>query len=228
MAKRCRVCGKRFSTDIALRRHVKTQHKKYYYGIRIGPILAVLILIGAIFYVLAAASPREIMPVTMTSAISTTPRSTAHSTSSFRTAKRAPDFELPEVDAHGLTGRSVKLSQFEGRPIFLEFMSPLCSHCIEMTPVIKDLEEKYGNRIVFLSVMWPTSGGVELASEFIQEKGVNWIHVIDEEGRAFQAYGVRGTPTYVILDKDHVEKFRFIGSGTRGEDLEKAILSVIG
>ena len=223
MAKKCRVCGKRFPTDIALKRHIKTQHKKYYYGVKIGPILALLILIGAVFYVLAATPPQGTTPITVTSTISTTSRSTTHSASE----KTAPDFELPEIDRYGLTGKNIKLSQFGGKPVFLEFMSPLCGHCIKMTPVIKDLEEKYGDRVVFLSVVWPGSGGVELVSKFIQEKDVNWLHVIDEEGKAFQAYGVRGTPTYVILDKDHVEKYRFIGSGTKEEDLEKAILSVI-
>ncbi|MCD6312534.1 MAG: redoxin family protein [Thaumarchaeota archaeon] len=223
MAKRCRICGKRFPTDIALKRHIKAQHRRYYYGIRIGPILAVLILVGATFYVLATAPPQGITPITTISTTSVTSSSTTHSASE----RPAPDFELPEVDRYGLTGRSIKLSQFGGKPVFLEFMSPLCGHCIKMTPVIKDLEEKYGDRIVFLSIVWPGSGGVELVSKFIQEKDVNWLHVIDEEGKAFQAYGVRGTPTYVILDEDHVEKYRFIGSGTKEEDLEKAILSVI-
>lgn len=229
MARRCRVCGKHFPTDIALKRHVKSQHKRYYYGVRIGPILAILILVGAIFYVLAAAPPQGITTITMSSTTSIISSSTTHSaTMTHSTSEKAvPDFELPEVDRYGLTGKIIKLSQFEGKPVFLEFMSPLCGHCIKMTPVIKDLEEKYGDKIVFLSVMWPGSGGVELASKFIEDKGVNWVHVVDEEGRVFQAYGVRGTPTYVILDKDHVEKYRFIGSGTKEEDLERAILSVI-
>ncbi len=223
MAKKCRVCGKRFPTDIALKRHIKAQHRRYYYGVRIGPILALLILVGAVFYVLAAAPPQEMTPITVTSMTSATSRSTTHPASE----KLAPDFELPEIDKYGLTGKSIKLSQLEGKPVFLEFMSPLCGHCVKMTPVIKDLEEKYGDRIVFLSIVWPGSGGVELVSGFIREEDVNWLHVIDEEGKAFQAYGVRGTPTYVILDEDHVEKYRFIGSGTKEEDLEKAILSVI-
>ena len=223
MAKKCRVCGKRFPTDIALKRHIKAQHRRYYYGVRIGPILALLVLVGAVFYVLAAAPPQEMTPITVVSTTSATSRSTTHPASE----KLAPDFELPEIDKYGLTGKSIKLSQLEGKPVFLEFMSPLCGHCVKMTPVIKDLEEKYGDKIVFLSIVWPGSGGVELVSGFIREEDVNWLHVIDEEGKAFQAYGVRGTPTYVILDKDHVEKYRFIGSGTKEEDLEKAILSVI-
>jgi len=223
MAKKCRVCGKRFPTDIALKRHIKAQHRRYYYGVRIGPILALLVLVGAVFYVLAAAPPQEMTPITVASTTSAASRSTTHPASE----KLAPDFELPEIDKYGLTGKSIKLSQLEGKPVFLEFMSPLCGHCVKMTPVIKDLEEKYGDKIVFLSIVWPGSGGVELVSGFIREEDVNWLHVIDEEGKAFQAYGVRGTPTYVILDEDHVEKYRFIGSGTKEEDLEKAILSVI-
>lgn len=220
MAKKCKVCGRRFPTDIALRRHIETQHRRYYYGVRIGAILALLILIGAVFYVLAATAPQGVTHVTVTS---TTSHLTTHSASE----RPAPDFELPEVDGYGLTGKSIRLSQFKGKPVFLEFMSPLCGHCIKMTPIIKDLEEKYGDKIVFLSVVWPGSSGVELVSRFIQEKEANWLHVVDDEGKAFKAYGVRGTPTYVILDEGHVEKQRFIGSGVKEGELERAILSVI-
>ena len=221
MAKRCRICGKRFSTDIALKQHIKTQHRGYYYGVRIGPAIVLLAVVAIALYALAAPSP-EVTPVTplISSQSASAPKTTAE-------ASAAPDFKLPEVDELGLTGRVIGLSQFEGKPVFLEFISPLCGHCRKMTPVIKDLEEKYGDKIVFLSIVWPGSGGVELVSGFIREEDVNWLHVIDEEGKAFQAYGVRGTPTYVILDEDHVEKYRFIGSGTKEEDLEKAILSVI-
>jgi len=49
-----------------------------------------------------------------------------------------------------------------------------------------------------------------ISVEFIRKYGLNWIHVIDSDMSVFKKYDVRGTPTYVILDKDHVEVARFI------------------
>ena len=221
MAKRCRICGKRFSTDIALKQHIKTQHRGYYYGIRIGPAIVLLAVVAIALYALAAPSP-EVTPVTplISSQSASAPKTTAE-------ASAAPDFKLPEVDELGLTGRVIGLSQFEGKPVFLEFISPLCGHCRKMTPVIKDLEEKYGDRIVFISVVWTGGGGVELVSQFLKQYKLDWIHVVDESPEVFRAYGVRGTPTYMILDKDHVVRHSFTGSRTTEKQLEAAILEVI-
>jgi len=51
--------------------------------------------------------------------------------------------------------------------------------------------------------------------------------VVDDKLEVFRAYGVRGTPTYIILDKDHVVRHRFVGSATTEKQLENAILDVI-
>ncbi len=232
MAKRCRICGRRFSTDIALKQHIRTQHRGYYYGVRIGPAIVLLAVVAIALYALAAPSP-EVTPVTpliSSQSEPQTPGTGIQSASASKTtaeASAAPDFKLPEVDELGFTGRVIRLSQFEGKPVFLEFISPLCGHCRKMTPVIKDLEEKYGDRIVFISVVWTGGGGVELVSQFLKQYKLDWVHVVDERLEVFRAYGVRGTPTYMILDKDHVVKRKFVGSATTEKQLEAAILEVI-
>ena len=141
----------------------------------------------------------------------------------------APDFRLPEISSSGLTGRKVGLADFEGRPVFLEFMSPLCGHCLKMTPIIRNLEKKYGDRVVFISVMLANASDEayqRISIEFIRKYGLDWIHVMDSDMSVFKKYDVQGTPTYVILDKEHVEVARFIGSDTSEEDLEKALRKV--
>jgi len=233
MAKKCRVCGKRFSTDIALRRHIREQHKGYYYGIRITPIIALLIVLAVAAFLLINSTPGAISSSITTGEISTSstslfsPSKITQSTSIRLTSgTRAPDFELPEIDELGLTGKSVRLSQFAGKPVFLEFISSMCGHCIKMAPVIKDLEEKYGDRVVFVSVVWP-AGGIDYTSRIIGELGLNWVHVVDEKAAVFNLYGVAGTPTYVILNRDHVEVKKIVGETTE-DQLEAAILSALG
>jgi len=213
MAKRCRFCGKRFPTDIALKQHLKERHKRYYYGLRAGILALAILALVASGYAYSASLPRS--PTTA---------------ASFSYSKPAPDFTLPEVSFSGLTGRKISLSDFYGKPVFLEFLSPLCGHCLKMTPIIKDLQERYGSEVVFISVMLANASdeaSLKISMEFIKKNEAYWIHVVDSDVSVFAEYGVKGTPTYVILNKEHTEVARFIGSGTSEKDLENALRSIL-
>ena len=136
----------------------------------------------------------------------------------------APDFELPEVGKLGPTGRSIRLSQFSGKPVFLEFISPTCSYCLEKTPMVSKLQRRYGDKVVFISIVF---GSIEAAQDLLQDyEGRAWIHVVDYSGTVFKSYGIKGVPTYIILNTDHVEVGRFYGIGTELEDLEEIILRI--
>lgn len=188
--------------------------------------MIISIIFIMIFLITVQPLPRGNTATSTTTSVSS---STAETTFTETTLRSAPDFALPEIDSLGLTGEMGSLSQFSGRPVFLEFMSPLCGHCVKMTPVIKEIEEKYGDRVVFISVMYGDSSSEEfreIASEFIKKHGTDWVHLVDN-GRVFKEYGVEGTPTYVILDREHREVARFIGSGTTEEALEDALKKVL-
>jgi len=47
MARRCRFCGKSFPTDMALKKHIRESHRGYYYGIRLAPIIAIIVIMLA-------------------------------------------------------------------------------------------------------------------------------------------------------------------------------------
>jgi len=229
MAKRCRFCGKRFSTDIALRRHLKEKHRGYYYGIRLGPFIVIAAVLLAVLFLAPhpGAALTAIAPSTPLTESSTT--SIVQTQSSQKGA--APDFELPEIDELGLTNRKIKLSQFSGKPVLIEFMSPICGHCMKMIPKIKELHEKYGDRIVFISiaVKWYLTDQqlVELTADLIKKYGANWLHLGDMDGDVWTSYGIRGTPTYILLDSEHRVVWRHEGELSK-DYLEKAILEVIG
>jgi len=226
MAKRCRFCGKRFPTDVALKRHLRDAHRGYYYGLRVGILILLTAALAASaysYFILLHGTPAT-PSSTYTSSIAYSVHSTYQKSGT--RSRSAPDFTLPEISSTGLTGRNVSLSDFRGRAVFLEFMSPLCPHCVKMTPIIRDLWSRYGDRVAFISVMWVDVSdkvSLEAARRFIEENGVDWIHVVDSDGSVFWKYGVEGTPTYVILDSGHVEVARFIGSGTSEQELEDAL-----
>ena len=199
---RCKICGKSFKTSRALSQHMKSKHPFRYYTPRIGIPAGVILGIIALFLVFPIQSPQ---PVTTTATTPTYTSATTHTTSS-KTSNlpKAPDFTLTVIDELGVKNERVKLSDFEGEPVFLEFISPTCPHCEKMTPTVKKLYEKYGNKVVFLSVMVSYNEKTdELCSKLISEHRVSWIHLVDRDLKVFKAYGVEGTPTYVIIDSEH-------------------------
>ena len=220
---RCRLCGKSFSTDIALRRHLKERHRGYYYGIRLGPFIAIAAILLAVL----------LAPHSGTALTAITPSTPTTSIVQTRSSQKevAPDFELPEIDELGLTDKKIKLSQFSGKPVLIEFMFPICDHCIKMTPTIKELYEKYGDRVVFISitVKWYLTDQqlVKLTADLIKKYERRWLHLGDMDGKAQTSYRIRATPTYILLDSKHRVVWKHEGELPK-DYLERAILEVIG
>lgn len=116
----------------------------------------------------------------------------------------APDFNLPIVGPNGLTGQKVSLSSFRGKVVLLEFMVPQCSHCQNMAPVLEKLYQQYGSsNVVLLSVSGSWNGATAKdAASFIQNYHSSWTYVYDSSGMVFNTYGVTGTPTFFLIDKN--------------------------
>jgi thiol-disulfide isomerase/thioredoxin len=61
--------------------------------------------------------------------------------------RAAPDFLLPNLD-----GETVRLSQFRGRPVFLNFWATWCTACWTELPELVKLHERYADRLVILGI----------------------------------------------------------------------------
>ncbi len=159
---------------------------------RIEKIAIPVILLLAIWVVYSVMQPNASVPQqTVTSAPSTTQ------------VGAALDFTLPVVGANGLTGKSVTLSSFRGKIVFLEFMEPWCPHCQKMAPVLESLYEQYGSSAVFISVAGPWSGATsDDTAKFIQNYGSGWTYLYDSSGTIMSSYGVTATPTFFVISKN--------------------------
>ncbi len=97
-------------------------------------------------------------------------------------------------------GNEVLLSDFEGKPVILNFWATWCGYCIQEMPDFEDAYKKYGNEIEFLMIN--TDDGIEKGESFIADKGYSFPTCYDLEYNAAITYGVSGIPRTIAIDKD--------------------------
>lgn len=137
--------------------------------------------------------------------------------------KVAPDFELVSLD-----GKRVKLSDFRGKAVLLNFWATWCSPCKVEMPWFVDLQKKYGNDgLVVLGVAMDDSDSSKIA-QFASEMGVNYPVLLGTD-KVSEEYGdVEYLPTSFYIDREG----KFVGKGVgllaRGEieaNIQKALAS---
>lgn len=111
----------------------------------------------------------------------------------------APDFTVTDND-----GNEVKLSDFEGKPVVVNFWASWCGPCKAEMPEFEEAYKKYGENIHFLMVN-STDGSqetIETAKEFIVSEGYTFPVYYDTKSNASIVYGVTGLPTTYFIDAD--------------------------
>jgi cytochrome c biogenesis protein CcmG, thiol:disulfide interchange protein DsbE len=111
--------------------------------------------------------------------------------------KRAPEFALQDIR----TGQTVRLSQFRGHPVVLNFWASWCVDCVVEHPNLVSAWQRFGNEgTVFLSVLYqdaPTK-----ARAFLSHLPGDWPELDDHSGRVALDYGVTGVPETVFITPD--------------------------
>lgn len=112
----------------------------------------------------------------------------------------APDFELPD-----LNGNPVRLSQFRGRPVLLNFWATWCPPCRKEMPDLQAFSQKYSGRIQVLGVNMDFAAQLEVTNadvlEFLDEYNVTYLNVRDPVGESVSRYRLTGYPVSYWIDE---------------------------
>ena len=116
-------------------------------------------------------------------------------------AETAPDFTMTNA-----SGEEVKLSDFFGKPVVLNFWASWCGPCKSEMPHFEDAYQKYGEDINFVIVNL-TDGAretVETASDFIEEQGYTFPLYFDTNTEGAVTYGTYSIPVTYFIGADGV------------------------
>ncbi len=111
----------------------------------------------------------------------------------------APDFTVYDLD-----GNPHKLSDFQGKPVLLNFWASWCGPCVSEMPEFQNFYEEYGDQIHFVLVNL-TDGyqeTVESASSFVEAQGYTFPVYYDTDVDAAMKYGVSAVPVSYFLDAE--------------------------
>ncbi len=122
------------------------------------------------------------------------------------TGQPAPDFTLTLFD-----GRTVRLSDFRGKVVFLNFWASWCPPCRDEAPLLEQTWQRYKARdVVFLGV--DIQDTESAARQFLDEFRISYMNGRDANGRIAINYGVYGIPETFFIDRDGRITYKHIGA----------------
>ena len=131
--------------------------------------------------------------------------------------KAAPDFALASLD-----GKKVKLSDFRGKAVLLNFWATWCSPCKVEMPWFEQLQKQYGrDGLVVLGVAMDDSKPATIA-KFASDLGVNYQVLLGTD-KVSDDYGdVQYLPTTFYIGRDGMIVDKMTGLLDRNE-IESAV-----
>lgn len=117
----------------------------------------------------------------------------------------APDFELKN-----LAGETIRLSDFKGKPLLLNFWATWCGPCRAEFPELQSVAVEH--KVAIIGINMTTNDTPSQVPAFVAEFGVTFPIVLDETGEVSRAYQVTGLPTSIFIDRDGVVREVCLGA----------------
>jgi cytochrome c biogenesis protein CcmG/thiol:disulfide interchange protein DsbE len=112
--------------------------------------------------------------------------------------KKSPDFELKSLD-----GRTVKLSDFRGKAVLLNFWATYCGPCRVEMPWLRDIYKQYqAQGLEIVGVSMDDDGEKQQVTDFVREINVNYTILMGNHSVGDAYGGARFLPQTFFIDRD--------------------------
>lgn len=110
------------------------------------------------------------------------------------------DFTVKDLD-----GNDVKLSDFKGKAVVLNFWASWCGPCKEEMPLLQEYYDTYKEQDVVFMMVNVTDGMRETkdkVTKYLDENPYTFPIYLDDKGAVYQSFGAQYIPVTIFIDKE--------------------------
>jgi peroxiredoxin len=108
----------------------------------------------------------------------------------------AKAFAVPTPD-----GKSLRLADYKGKVVFLNFWATWCPPCKEEMPSMERLYQRFKDKGLVVLAISVDAEGAQVVIPFVKEHKLTYPIGLDPKMNVVEKYGVRGLPSSYFVDK---------------------------
>ncbi len=135
----------------------------------------------------------------------------------------APDFALKDAD-----GKTVRLSDYKGKVVLLDFWATYCGPCKIEIPWFMDFERRHKNQGFSVLGVSMDDDGWDAVRPFVNDLAINYRVMVGNDSTAEKYGGIEALPTTFLIDRDGMIASVHVGLTSKSEienDIEQLLLA---
>ena len=135
--------------------------------------------------------------------------------------------KAPEFTLHSRSGQNLRLSDFRGQVLLINFWASWCGPCRQEMPLLEDLYKRY-SKLGFTILGVNVDNDSTKANNYLRDIKVTFPIMYDTTNAVSKSYNVNAMPTTVIVDRNG--NMRFLHQGYKPgyeRDYKKQVVQLI-
>ncbi len=126
--------------------------------------------------------------------------------------KPVPNFDLPLHERYWAEyGETLDLASYQGKPRIINFWASWCGPCYQEAPELQAAWQELHDDVLIIGVQTQDKGKKQQGTDFIDQFGLSFPNVIDDDSRTSVAYGLFGVPETFFVKADGTLAYKHVG-----------------